>query len=157
MFITRYFLILLTRLTNITFIVEEMDTSHKISENLEDYLETISALEALHGVARPTDIASALNVKKPSVTSALNILSEKGLVVYEKYRPVSLTPEGKILADSISKKHKLLCGFFTDILGVDSHSADIAACKMEHALDDDIMRRLVDFLEDIKKTQSSKK
>lgn len=130
------------------------DSTHKISEHLEDYLETISVLESLHGVARPTDIASALNVKKPSVTSALNVLSEKGLVVYEKYRPVSLTPEGKNLAESISRKHKLLCGFFTDVLGVDPKSADLAACKMEHALDDDIMRRLVNFLKKLKDSES---
>lgn len=140
---------------NRSFITAIMDDStHKISEHLEDYLETISVLESLHGVARPTDIASALNVKKPSVTSALNVLAEKGLVVYEKYRPVSLTPEGKNLAESISRKHKLLCGFFTDVLGVDPKSADLAACKMEHALDDDIMRRLVNFLKKLKDSES---
>lgn len=145
----------MTLLNNRSFIIAIMDDStHKISEHLEDYLETISVLESLHGVARPTDIASALNVKKPSVTSALNVLAEKGLVVYEKYRPVSLTPEGKNLAESISRKHKLLCGFFTDVLGVDPKSADLAACKMEHALDDDIMRRLVNFLKKLKDSES---
>ena len=128
-----------------------MDESQpKLSEHLEDYLETISVLESLHGVARPTDIASAMNVKKPSVTSALNVLAERGLVVYEKYRPVSLTPEGKSLADAVSRKHKLLSEFLIDILGVEPKTAELAACKMEHALDDDIMTRLVNFLKGIK-------
>lgn len=125
------------------------DSPHKLSEHLEDYLETISILESLHGFARPTDIASAMNVKKPSVTSALNVLAERGLVVYEKYRPVLLTPKGKKLAESVSRKHKFLRDFLTDILGVDSKSAELAACKMEHALDDDIMQRFVDFLKTI--------
>ena len=57
-----------------------MEEPHqKLSENLEDYLETISSLESKHGTARPTDIANALSVKKPSVTAALNALAERGL------------------------------------------------------------------------------
>ena len=65
-----------------------MEEPHqKLSENLEDYLETISSLESKHGTARPTDIANALSVKKPSVTAALNALAERGLVEYEKYKP----------------------------------------------------------------------
>ena len=74
------------------------DQNTKLSENLEDYLETISSLSSRTGAARPTDIANALKVKKPSVTSALNALAERGLVEYEKYRPVTLTKDGKTVA-----------------------------------------------------------
>ncbi len=122
------------------------ERQHKLSENLEDYLETISSLEAKHGMARPTDIANAMNVKKPSVTAALNALAERGLVEYEKYRPVTLTKDGKTVADSVRRKHELLSSFFTDVLGVNASSADLAACKMEHALEDGIMKKLVKFL-----------
>lgn len=118
----------------------------KLSENLEDYLEAIASLEAKHGTARPTDIAKAMSVKKPSVTAALNVLAERGLVEYEKYKPVTLTKEGKAVADSVRRKHELLSSFFTDVLGVNASSADMAACKMEHALEDGIMRKLIKFL-----------
>ena len=117
-----------------------------LSENLEDYLETISALSAENGFARLTDIARAMSVKKPSATAALNTLSDKGLVEYEKYKPVVLTEEGRQRAQNVYRKHKLLRGFFTGVLGVDEASANIAACRMEHALDDSIMEKLVDFL-----------
>ncbi len=133
------------------------DHTHKLSENLEDYLETIATLEAKGGTARLTDIASAMNVKKPSVTSALNSLAERGLIVYEKYKPVSLTKEGRAVADSVRKKHKLLSGFFTEVLGVPKNEADIAACKMEHALEDSIMRKLVKFLKSVKKPNANEK
>lgn len=124
-----------------------MEEPHqKLSENLEDYLETISSLESKHGTARPTDIANALSVKKPSVTAALNALAERGLVEYEKYKPVTLTKDGKAVANSVRKKHELLSSFFTDVLGVNATSADLAACKMEHALEDGIMKKLVKFL-----------
>lgn len=122
------------------------ETPQNLSENLEDYLETISALSAESGFARLTDIARAMSVKKPSATAALNTLSDKGLVEYEKYKPVVLTEEGRQRAQNVYRKHKLLRGFFTGVLGVDETAANIAACRMEHALDDSIMEKLVDFL-----------
>lgn len=123
------------------------ENKQKLSEHLEDYLETISSLSSESGNARPTDIANALSVKKPSVTAALNALRERGLVEYEKYKPVSLTKDGKALAENVRKKHKLLSNFFTDVLGVNATEADLAACKMEHALEDSIMRKLMKFLQ----------
>jgi DtxR family Mn-dependent transcriptional regulator len=112
--------------------------SKKLSENLEDYLEVIASLSAENGSARLTDIANAMSVKKPSVTSALNTLSERGLVVYERYKPVALTADGEILAQKVRRKHQLLSDFLIGTLGVNQSDADIAACKMEHALEDSI-------------------
>ena len=120
--------------------------SEQLSENLEDYLEAISALSENDGYVRPSDIADELKVKRPSVTAALNSLADKGLVEYEKYRPVTLTKEGKKLASGIQKKHTLLKDFFTDILGVETSEADFAACKMEHAINDSIMKKLSRFI-----------
>lgn len=127
----------------------------KLSENLEDYLEAIASLEAKHGTARPTDIAKAMSVKKPSVTAALNVLAERGLVEYEKYKPVTLTKEGRAVADSVRRKHELLSSFFTDVLGVNASSADMAACKMEHALEDGIMRKLIKFLKTLSRGEAA--
>ena len=117
-----------------------------LSEHLEDYLETIAALSSENGSARITDIANAMSVKKPSATSALNTLAEKGLVEYEKYRPVVLTKEGRKRAQNVLRKHKLLKGFLVGVLGVPEASANMAACRMEHALEDPIMEKLVGFL-----------
>lgn len=122
------------------------ENPQKLSENLEDYLEAISSLSAETGNARPSDIAAAMSVKKPSVTAALNSLREKGLIEYEKYRPVSLTKDGENVANNVRRKHKLLSNFFTEVLGVNASEADLAACRMEHALEDSIMNKLVKFL-----------
>ena len=119
----------------------------KLSENLEDYLEVIATLSAEQGSARITDIATVLSVKKPSVTAALNVLASHGLVEYERYKPVVLTQDGKALAQNVRRKHDFLRKFFTDILGVPQDDADIAACKMEHALDDSILTKFAKFVE----------
>jgi len=122
------------------------ESNLKLSENLEDYLETISSLSTHTGSARPTDIANALSVKKPSVTAALNALAERGLVEYQPYKPVVLTKDGQTVANNVRKKHELLSNFFTGVLGVKATEADLAACRMEHALEDSIMKKLVKFL-----------
>lgn len=129
-----------------------MSQENKLSSHLEDYLEAIADLSSKNNLVRPSNIAEVMNVKKPSVTGALNALSEKGLIEYEKYKPVSLTKDGKALAENIRKKHELLSDFFTKVLNVDATQADIAACKMEHSLEDGIMKKLVRFL---KNTQNS--
>ncbi len=118
----------------------------KLSENLEDYLETIASLSAENGSARLTDIANAMSVKKPSVNAALYVLAERGLIIYEKYKPVVLTKDGEILAENVRRKHQLLSDFLIGTLGVNQSEADVAACKMEHALEDSIMSKLVKFL-----------
>ena len=117
----------------------------KLSENLEDYLEAIQSISARDGAVRPSDIARELKVKRPSVTSALNSLAAKGLVEYEKYKPVVLTKDGAAHAKGISKKHSLLREFFTDILGVQASEADLVACKMEHIMDDSVMKKFTKF------------
>ena len=48
-----------------------------LSENLEDYLETILVLQNENTVARVKDIAEKLGVLSGTVTSALRTLSEK--------------------------------------------------------------------------------
>lgn len=120
--------------------------NEKLSENLEDYLEAISALSEKEEAVRPSDIADELKVKRPSVTAALNSLAGKGLVEYEKYKRVTLTKEGKKHATDIQKKHTLLKDFFVDILGVDATEADFAACKMEHSVNNSIMQKLSRFV-----------
>lgn len=113
-----------------------------IGESLEDYTEAILNLEKENGVARVTDISNRLSVSKPSVTEALNILKEKGIIIYSPYKPIKLTPKGKSLAKKIKKKHDILCNFLEKILKVDNQKAKIYACKMEHILEKEIVYKL---------------
>lgn len=52
----------------------------KLSVSLEDYIEEIYSQVLKNGNAKVTDIAAALNVRKASVTGALNALSDKKLI-----------------------------------------------------------------------------
>jgi len=58
---------------------------------VEDYLEVIYGLIQTKGYARAVDIAEQLGVKSPSVTAMVQKLDDMGLVVYERYRGLTLT------------------------------------------------------------------
>lgn len=120
--------------------------SEKLSASLEDYLEAIDALAGSSGETRAADIADTMRVSRPSVTVALRALASRKLVNYRPYSTVSLTTVGKKLAAAVLRKHLILSRFFSEILGADEELADSAACKVEHAIGEEITDRLVEFL-----------
>ncbi|MFI3300532.1 MAG: metal-dependent transcriptional regulator [Candidatus Gastranaerophilales bacterium] len=117
----------------------------ELSQSLEDYLEQIHVLTLNKGVAKVTDIATALNVKKSSVNSALNSLQDKKLISYIPYSPITLTEKGEKYAKDILKKHNLISNFFQNILFVNEKEALDVACKVEHVISNDISIRLNKF------------
>ncbi len=119
----------------------------ELSENLEDYLEVILDLERTKKVARGKEIAQRLNIQPGSVTGALKTLDSKGLIHWERYGYVTLTEKGLCIAENISNRHSILKGFLIDILQIDETTADATACRMEHAVDETTMARLVQFIE----------
>lgn len=118
-----------------------------LSRSMEDYLETIFHLTQDRGFARVKDIASRMNVHMPSVTGALQTLSGRGLVNYEPYAVVTLTPRGEVVARQLVRTHVALKTFLTRILGLPDSQADDDACRMEHAISDKTLNRLIDFIE----------
>lgn len=132
---------------------ENPDTQQPLSASLEDYLEAIYNLQADGNPARSKDIADKLDVSRASVTGALKLLSDKGMVNYKPYDTITLTDDGQDAAAQVARRHEVLKYFLTDILGVEPRAAQIAACKTEHTLGQQAFNRLVDFTEFIKARQ----
>ena len=118
-----------------------------LSASLEDYLEAILNLAGESNVARSRDIAAMLGVSKASVTGALRLLKEKGLVNYKPYAYVTLTEAGRSAAAEVAQKHNIIKSFFVDVLGIDRDTAQQAACKAEHALGPKIISRIRHVME----------
>jgi DtxR family Mn-dependent transcriptional regulator len=119
--------------------------SDKLSPSLEDYLEAVLILVRRGSVARVRDIAAHLDVGKSSVTGAVKTLAKRGLVNYEPYQFITLTDRGRELAEDISARHVLLREFLSDILGLDEEAAEANACRMEHAVDAELLEQLGKF------------
>lgn len=124
-----------------------MANRQALSSNMEDYLEAIFHISAEKQAARAKDIAERLKVNKSSVTGALRSLSEKGFVNYAPYDIITLTAEGQALAKDIVRRHEALKDFFVKILLIDDAEAEAASCKVEHAISEKILDRIINFVE----------
>ena len=120
--------------------------SETLSASLEDYLEAIFHIVAEKQAARAKDIAQRLKLKSSSVTGALRLLSERGLINYAPYDLITLTSEGKKVAEEVVHRHNTLRNFFRNVLLVDEAEAELSACKMEHAISRTILDRLIQFM-----------
>jgi len=124
-----------------------MSSETQLSESLEDFLEVILDLEQSNKVARAKDIAERLGIQRGSVTGALKNLEAKKLINYEPYSFITLTQRGAKIAKSVTRRHEILKNFLLAILQFDEKAAEETACRMEHAIDEEGINRLVMFLE----------
>lgn len=125
-------------------------SASEFSESMENYLEVILELERIHKVARVKDIADRMGINRGSVTGALKNLGDKGLVHYEPYSFITLTDDGRRVAEEITRRHAVLRDFLANVLGIDPDTADQTACRMEHAIDAQTVERLVCFIDYIR-------
>lgn len=119
----------------------------KLTFTMENYLEAIYELSAEGVGARVSDIAERLGVTKASTNSAMATLSDKGLIVNEKYKEVFLTPEGRRLAQFTARKHHVIEQFLVHVLHVDATIANQDACAIEHVISGDSVAAMETFLE----------
>jgi len=121
----------------------------KLSANMEDYVEAVLFCANEQGLARVSDIRDLLGVKTPSVTGAMKLLAENGYVVHEPYGGIKLTAKGRRAAEDVKKRHAILSRFLTQVLGVNPKTADMDACKMEHAVSKETLEKLHAYLHKI--------
>lgn len=123
-----------------------MTQTTQLSASLEDYIEAIYHIITEKQVARGKDISARLEVSGASVTEALRALSKKGLINYAPYEFITMTQEGKNIAEDVIRRHNALKKFFIDVLAIDDSIAEQGACKIEHTAPQEIINRMVDFI-----------
>ncbi|MCB1062671.1 MAG: transcriptional regulator MntR [Verrucomicrobiae bacterium] len=127
-----------------------MPASPKESVAVEDYLEKIHELIDEKGYARVADIAESFGIAQPSVSNMVRRLDEKGLVIHEKYRGMTLTSEGEKLARRIIKRHGILSEFL-DLLGIEPETAYHDVEGMEHHISSETLRGIEQIIAELKK------
>ncbi len=106
-----------------------------LQESGEMYLETIYVLSQKSSTVRGIDIADHLGYSKPSVSRAMGLLKDEGLVKKDSNGYYKLTEAGEILAKRIYERHTVLTKMFIN-LGVDEATAAEDACRVEHYISD---------------------
>lgn len=105
----------------------------KIQESAENYLETILVLSLRHPQVRSIDVATEMNFSKPSVSVAMKNLRNSGHIAVDKDGHITLTDSGRLIAETIYERHRLLSSWLIE-LGVDPQVAAEDACRMEHVI-----------------------
>ena len=127
-----------------------------LTTSMEDYVETILQLFIEKKGVRVSDIAARMEVSKPSVSGALQVLARQGLVNYEPYEVISLTAKGERVAQGVLRRHEILKRFLRDVLAIPELDAESTACGMEHAISAEVTERLAGLLESMVKCPNAK-
>jgi DtxR family Mn-dependent transcriptional regulator len=113
----------------------------------ENYLKTIYHLELDTDKGVSTNaIAKKLETKASSVTDMIKKLSEKEVVVYKKYKGVTLTVFGKKTAANIVRKHRLWEVFLVEKLNFSWDEVHDVAEQLEHIKSSKLVDQLDAFL-----------
>ena len=117
-----------------------------IQESGEMYLETIYVLLQKSSAVRSIDVCEYMGFSKPSVSRAMGLLKNAGYVEADENGYLSLTKEGKELAEKIYERHTVLTQFLVK-LGVNESIASEDACKMEHHMSDETFEAMKRFIQ----------
>ena len=119
-----------------------------LSQTEENYLKEIHTLEEeTQQLVSTNAIAKKMRTKASSATDMLQKLSNKGLVVYTKYKGARLSSIGKVKAMIIVRKHRLWETFLVEKLDFSWDEVHDIAEQLEHIQSKTLTNRLDAFLE----------
>ncbi len=109
----------------------------------ENYLKAIYKIHEKSGAAVNTSaLAETLGVSAASVTDFIKKIAVKKLVSYQKSKGVRLTEQGRYIALSIIRKHRLWEVWLVDKLGFRWDEVHEIAEQLEHVTSDDLIEQL---------------
>ena len=115
-------------------------------ESGEDYIETIYLLKKKKGFVRSIDVANELGFSRPSVSRAVGILKDNGLILVQADGELVLTDEGLKTAKKVYEKHTNLTKFLMITAGVSEEIAEIDACRIEHIISPETFKGIKKFV-----------
>jgi DtxR family Mn-dependent transcriptional regulator len=102
------------------------------SQTEENYLKSLFLLANSKGEISLSELSKSLEISIPTANSMVNKLYDKGLLNYEKYKPLVLTNKGKKEAALIIRKHRLTEMFLVQVMGFGWEQVHDIAEQIEH-------------------------
>ncbi len=103
-----------------------------ISLTEENYLKAIFHLLAADDTVTINELSKLLKVKMPSVNNMMKKFAQKGWVIYESYKPLLITSEGKKQAALVVRKHRLTEMFLVEKMNFGWENVHEIAEQLEH-------------------------
>jgi DtxR family Mn-dependent transcriptional regulator len=112
----------------------------------ENYLKSLFFLANESGEVNVSELAVHLQVSMPTVNSMVKSLHKNGWLIYEKYKPVTLTPKGQTEAALIVRKHRLTEMFLVQKMGFGWEEVHEIAEQIEHIQAPKLFERMDEIL-----------
>ncbi|MDI9364859.1 MAG: metal-dependent transcriptional regulator [Flavobacterium sp.] len=117
-----------------------------LSVTEENYIKAIYHLQQTDGNVTTNEVAEMLHTKAASVTDMLKKLNAKNILNYEKYQGFTLSDEGRKIALSIVRKHRLWEYFLVEKLQFGWDEVHDVAEELEHISSRKLVEKLDAFL-----------
>ena len=132
-------------------------TSGHFQEFEDEYLEMMYQFyeKDPESRVRTGDLAAALRVTPASTTEMVQRLAQKGYLDYVPYKGSTLTQEGLIHGKKMKRRHRL-AEVLLEHLPFDGNQ-HATACRLEHAIEDDLEVALTLYFDDPQKDPSGTK
>jgi DtxR family Mn-dependent transcriptional regulator len=115
---------------------------------VEEYLETILELEESGVPAMRARLVERLGVSAPAVSQTVARLEREGYLTLDERNVMQLTERGRDYATAIMRRHRLAERLLVDVLKVPWHQIHDEACRLEHAISENLEKHLVALLGD---------
>ncbi len=120
------------------------------SSTVENYLKAIfmgeGQLPEGQRLLPMGQLAAALGVAPGTATTMVKALAESGLVEYEPYNGVRLSPAGAKLAALVLRRHRLIELFLVRVMGLRWDEVHDEAEQLEHVVSERLIERIDDML-----------
>lgn len=118
-----------------------------MSVSTENFIKSIYLLQSDYGQkASSSNLAKQLNISHAAVTDMARKLAIKGWIVYQKYKEITLTPEGEKMALNIIRRHRLWELFLTKVLNIPLSKVHEEAEMLEHQTSDFLLEKISQYL-----------
>ena len=119
--------------------------SHGYHPPVEEYLEAILELDEDGVDVIQARLAERLGHSAPTVSETVRRLKEDGFVTVDGRR-VGLTDDGRRLAESVIRKHRLAERLLVDVIGLPWEKSHDEATRWEHVISDEVEAKLIKLL-----------
>jgi DtxR family Mn-dependent transcriptional regulator len=119
--------------------------------SVDEYLETIYFLAFPIGEYRPmatgsptlaSRVAEMLGVSRASAGEMLKRLERDGLIERGEHKEALLTPPGRVRAEKVVRKHRIIERLLTDFMGYTAAEAHVHADELGDTFTDDMVERI---------------
>ncbi|MCU1593797.1 MAG: metal-dependent transcriptional regulator [Frankiales bacterium] len=115
---------------------------------VEQYLETILELEESGIPPMRARLVERLGVSAPAVSETVKRLEREGYLTLDNERLLRLTADGREYATAVLRRHRLAELLLVEVLKVPWSQVHEEACRLEHAISDNLEQHLVKLLGD---------